>query len=320
MSGNALSSFPTPQQRRTAHEQDLSSHTHGLLHARGPRRREPRRPRGPRGPARQTFRVNALVSDEGSQTESTDPNLKNAWGIAATATSPWWVSDNLTNLSSLYNGAGEAQQLLVTIPGSPTGIVANPTTAFPVTDRTNTGSSVFIFATLEGRIAGWNPGVPPTNPSTMAFVIIDQSDAGAVYTGVAAATTGNGPRLYAADFANARIDVFDGDLNPVVVPGAFVDPKLPSGYSPFNVQALNGRIFVAYAKVDPGTGEETKGQGLGVVDVFDTQGQFIRPRRCARTAQRPVGDGDRAAGVREVRGESPRRELRRRADPGVQDE
>src|SRR5262245_6242888 len=198
---------------------------------------------------RDTYRVNALVSD-GSQAESIDPNLKNAWGIAATATSPWWVSSNLQNVSTLYNGAGVAQQLVVQIPGSPTGIVANPGTAFPVTDGTNTGSSVFLFATLEGRIAGWNPGVPPSGPSAQAFVIVDRAASGAVYTGVAAATTALGDRLYAADFAHARIDVFDGTLTPVLVPGAFVDPKLPTGYAPFNVRVLNGRVFVAYAKVD----------------------------------------------------------------------
>jgi len=224
---------------------------------------------------RDTYHVNALVSDGSSQTESTDPNLKNAWGIAATATSPWWVSANLTNVSTLYNGAGEAQQLVVQILGSPTGVVANPGTAFPVTDGTNTGSARFIFATLEGRIVGWNPGVPPNNPSTETFILADRSSVGAVYTGIAAATTVAGDRLYAADFHNARIDVFDGTNTAIVVEGAFVDPKLPAGYAPFNVQALNGRIFVAYAKVDPGTGEETKGNGLGVVDVFDTDGQFV---------------------------------------------
>jgi uncharacterized protein (TIGR03118 family) len=224
---------------------------------------------------RDTYQVNALVSDGSQQTESTDPNLKNAWGIAATATSPWWVSSNLQNLATIYNGAGEAQQLLVQVLGSPTGVVANPGTAFPVTDGTNTGSSIFIFATLEGRIVGWNPGVPPSGPSTTTFVLVDRSSVGAVYTGIAAATTVAGDRLYAADFHNARIDVFDGTLTPVVEAGAFVDPRLPAGYAPFNVQALNGRIFVAYAKVDPGTGEELAGQGLGIVDVYDTDGEFI---------------------------------------------
>lgn len=223
---------------------------------------------------RDTYQVNALVSD-GSQAESIDPNLKNAWGIAATATSPWWVASNLPNLATIYNGAGEAQQLVVQIPGSPTGNVANPGTAFPVTDGVNTGSSIFMFATLEGRIVGWNPGVGTGSPSTQAFVIVDRSNLGAVYTGLAAATTVSGDRLYAADFHNARIDVFNGALAPVLEPGAFVDPKLPDGYAPFNVQVLNGRVFVAYAKVDPGTGEELKGQGLGIVSVFETDGDFL---------------------------------------------
>ena len=223
---------------------------------------------------RDTYHVNALVSD-GSQAESTDPNLKNAWGIAATATSPWWVSSNLPNLATIYNGVGEAQPLVVQIPGSPTGVVANPGTAFPVTDGLETGSSIFMFATLEGRLVGWNPGVGTNSPSTDAFVIVDRSDLGAVYTGIAAATTVSGDRLYAADFANNRIDVFDGTLTPIVEPGAFVDPKLPAGYAPFNVQVLNGRIFVAYAQVDPGTGEEIKGQGLGIVDVYETDGDFL---------------------------------------------
>jgi uncharacterized protein (TIGR03118 family) len=221
------------------------------------------------------YQVNPLVSDGSQQSESIDPNLKNAWGIAATATSPWWVSSNLPNLATLYNGAGEAQQLLVQIPGSPTGIVSNPGVAFPVTDGVNTGSSIFLFATLEGRIVGWNPGVGTGAPSTQAFVIVDRSSVEAVYTGVAAATTVSGDRLYAADLHNARIDVFDGSLSPVVMQGAFVDPKLPEGYAPFNVQVLQGRVFVTYAQVDPGTGEEITGKGLGIVDVFTTEGALL---------------------------------------------
>lgn len=224
---------------------------------------------------RDVYRVHALVSDGSQQSESTNPDLKNGWGIAATATSPWWISSNLPQLAAIINGAGESQQLVVQVPGSPTGVVANPGTAFPVTDGTNTGSSIFLFATLEGRIAGWNPGVGSGSPSTMAFVIKDNASTGAVYTGIAAATTVGGDRLYASDFHNARIDVFDGSLNPVVNTGAFIDPKLPDGYAPFNVMVLNGRVLVAYAKVDPGTGEELKGQGLGVVDVYDTDGQLL---------------------------------------------
>ena len=224
---------------------------------------------------RDTFQVQPLTSNGSQSGTQADANLVNAWGLAASPTSPWWVSSNGMKMSLLFDGTGAPQSLSVQIPGAPTGIVFNGGGNFMITDGTNSGPARFLFATEDGLIAGWNPGVPPANPSTQAFTAVDGSVRGAVYKGLAIATTVAGDRLYAADFRNGRIDVFDGSFAPVAMPEAFVDPKLPEGFAPFNVQVLNGRVFVAYARRDPATNDEVRGQGLGVVDVFDTEGRLL---------------------------------------------
>jgi uncharacterized protein (TIGR03118 family) len=227
----------------------------------------------PRG----SYRLEPLVSDGSETSENIDLNLRNGWGLTATATSPWWVASNLQQVSTIYDGEGVARELVVEIPGSPTGIVAHTGSEFVVTDGTSSGPARFLFATLEGTVAGWNPGVPSgTSPSTEAFTVLDESDEGAVYTGLAIATTTEGDRIYVADFANGVVEAYDGAFADVELgEDAFVDPRLPAGYAPFNVQVLAGRVFVAYAKVDPATHEEQAGHGLGVIDVFDTDGNFI---------------------------------------------
>jgi uncharacterized protein (TIGR03118 family) len=229
-------------------------------------------------PPRTNYSVEPLVSDSSGNGETTDLNLRNGWGLTSTTTSPWWVASNVQQVSTVYDGQGITQGLVVEIPGSPTGIVANAGAGFLVTDGTNSGPARFLFATLEGTVAGWNPSVPPgTGPSTEAFTVLDESDEGAVYTGLAIATTPAGDRIYTADFANGRIEAYDATFAEVELPeGAFTDPKLPAGYAPFNVQALAGRIFVAYAKVDPVSHEEATGNGLGIIAMFDTDGRFIK--------------------------------------------
>jgi len=205
-----------------------------------------------------------------------DPHLVNAWGLTASPTSPWWVSDNGTDLSTLYNAAGSPLALVVSVPSAPTGDAFNPTTSFVVTNGVTSAPARFLFDTEEGKILGWNPAVAPTT----AVVAVNRSPDGAIYKGLTLAVTGAGPRLYAADFHNARIDVFDGSWTLVTEPGAFVDPALPSGYAPFNVQAIGGRIFVSYAKQDAAAEDEIAGQGLGFVDAYDTAGHLL-----ARVAQ-----------------------------------
>jgi uncharacterized protein (TIGR03118 family) len=215
-----------------------------------------------------------LVSDEPGVAPTTDPALVNPWGLVASSSSPWWVADNIPGLSTLYTGAGAKVPLEVSVPGGPTGVVFNGGTGFVVTEGAASGPARFIFATMAGEIRGWNPAVPAAG-STQTEVGADRSDVEAVYTGLAIDSPTAGTRLYAADFHNARVDVFDSSFGLVTLPGAFTDPKLPAGHAPFGIQTIGDRVLVAYAKVDPATGEEEAGIGLGFVDAFDLDGAFI---------------------------------------------
>jgi len=226
------------------------------------------------------YTVHNLVSDQAGKADHTDPNLVNAWGIAASTTSPWWVNDNGKDVSTLYNGDGVAQfqpnPLVVKVNGGPTGIVFNGSSGFVVSDGNgNSGPSRFMFATEDGTIRGWNPGVPPPPLSTQSFVVVDKTGEGAVFKGLAIA----GDRIFATDFHNAKVDVFDSSFTQIA--GGFVDPKIPSGFAPFGIQNVNGNIFVTYAKQDAAKHDDVAGPGLGFVDEYSTSGALI-----ARVAQR----------------------------------
>jgi uncharacterized protein (TIGR03118 family) len=214
---------------------------------------------------RNSYKVTNLVSDQPGVAAHTDPNLVNAWGLTASGTSPWWVSDNGTDLSTLYRGDGTPQALVVSVDGGPTGTVFNPTNGFLLPTG---GKAFFLFDGEDGKIRGWNPA-----QGTTAVVVKDRSPEGAIYKGLAIADTASGPRLYAADFHNARVDVFDGSFG--LVPGGFVDPALPAGYAPFNVQTIGNRVFVAYAKQDEDAEDEVAGQGTGFVDAYDLAGNLL---------------------------------------------
>jgi uncharacterized protein (TIGR03118 family) len=217
-----------------------------------------------------TFTVKALVSDQPGVAPNTDPNLVNAWGLTSSATSPWWVSDNGTDKSTLYRGSdGLPQALVVDVHNAPTGTVFNSTPGFALPTG---GIARFLFDTEEGKVLGWNPAQGTSS------VVVGDLDDGAIYKGLAIANTSAGPRLYAADFHNAKVDVFDGSFNPVL--GGFVDPTLPSGYAPFGIQTIGDRVFVTYAKLDADAADEIAGQGKGFVDVYDTAGNLL-----ARVAQ-----------------------------------
>ncbi len=210
-----------------------------------------------------------LVSDIPGLALNTDPNLHNPWGISNSPTSPYWVSDQGTGVSTLYTGNGAINALVVTIPagGPPSGptgqVFANKTGEFVV----NGAASTFLFATLSGTIAGWN-GASGTTAAVGATV------PGAVFTGLTLANNGS-DHLYAANFsATGGIKVFDTSFNAVTLTGSFNDPNIPSGYAPYNVQAINGQIYVQYAKLGA-RGAET-GSGLGFVSVFDTNGNFVK--------------------------------------------
>ncbi|HEU0138215.1 MAG TPA: TIGR03118 family protein [Bryobacteraceae bacterium] len=214
-----------------------------------------------------------LVSDIPGMATHTDANLVNPWGMSSSASSPMWVSNAGTSTSTLYNGQGTPQALVVNIPppsggsgfSGPTGQVFNSGSGFEL----NPGQPArFLFATLSGTIAGWNPAANPTS----AITKIDNSAFGAIYTGLASA----GDVLYAANFSAGAIDAFDAGFNPLTLQGSFSDPNLPAGYSPFNIQNVGGELYVMYALFDPDEKEEVKGAGLGYVNVFDASGNLLR--------------------------------------------
>jgi uncharacterized protein (TIGR03118 family) len=217
-----------------------------------------------------------LVSDTGEiPAVLHDTHLINSWGIAASSTSPWWIANADSGFSTVYNTSGPlpALQLLVTVPGEPTGTVFNGGSGFQLVSGVTTSAARFLFASEDGTISGWNPTVD----LAQAMVVFTSPNPGASYKGLAIAlNTARGDVLYAADFHNAHVDIIGADLHLVDAPGAFVDPNLPAGYAPFGIQNINDRIFVAYAKQDEDAEEEVAGEGLGYVDVFDSAGGFIR--------------------------------------------
>ncbi len=209
-----------------------------------------------------------LVSDIPGLAAHTDPNLVNPWGIALSAGSPFWVSDNNSGLATLYNGAGVPIPLVVTIPGvggatgSPTGQVFNGSGTF--------NGDVFVFATEGGTIAGWRGAL-----GTTAETLFDNSTSNAVYKGLAIETTAAGTYLLAADFRNNKINVFPS-TGAAALPGTFTDPNIPSGFAPFNVQNINGQFYVTYAKQNAAKHDDVAGAGNGYVSVFDLNGNFIK--------------------------------------------
>ena len=216
------------------------------------------------------YSVHNLRSDVAGAAAVLDADLINGWGIVASGTSPWWVSDNGTSKSTLYNGNTNTKLgLVVSVPGAPTGTVFNATTDFKVDAGTGLVASRVLFATDDGQIAGWN-GV-----GTNAISAATTPDS--VYLGLAIGSSGGANYLYAANFEGARIDVFNGTFGDGsgALAGDFTDPSLPSGYAPFNIQNIGGELLVAYAKVNPAEpDEELAGAGFGFVSAFGTDGTF----------------------------------------------
>ena len=174
------------------------------------------------------YKLTRLVSDKPGVASHLDPNLVNAWGLVAGPSTPWWVANNGTNTSTLYDGTGTPLPLVVKVAGAPTGTVFNDGDGFVVSDGTDSAPALFLFDTERGTIRGWSPGVPPPGPATRTFKVVDNSGADAIYKGLAIASTNGGDsRLYATDFHNARVDMFDEDLEPRQIAGAFEDPNIP---------------------------------------------------------------------------------------------
>jgi uncharacterized protein (TIGR03118 family) len=247
-----------------------------------------------------------LVSNTAGVAPVTDPQLINPWGLSRASGSPWWVSDQATGFSTLYNGPGVKQSLIVTIPpsdptnkntpiGSPTGTIANGSqTDFLLAPGK---PAVFLFSTIDGTIAGWNPAVALAQgsapPSTNAVTVVKTTD-GSSFTGLTSAFV-NGKRfLYTANFTKGRVDVYDSTFQAVrfsneqssgnsnnnnkgpFSENSFVDEHLPDHYVPFNVQAIGDDIVVTYALHEGSSPFETDGPGLGFVDIYSSTGQLLR--------------------------------------------
>ncbi len=233
-----------------------------------------------------------LVSDLPNVAKFQDPNLLNPWGLSHGPATPWWVSDNGAGVATLYNGQGQAfpvaSPLVVTIPppkdspagttSAPTGNVFNGTSGFVVTKGMLSGPSRFIFATEDGTISGWNPGVDLTN----AILAVDRSTvgAGAVYKGLATGSNASGNFIYATNFRFGTVEMFDSSFNLV---GSFTDSKLANTcplpnqcYAPFGIQNISGNLYVTFALQNAEKHDDVAGPAHGFVDVFDTSGNLIR--------------------------------------------
>jgi uncharacterized protein (TIGR03118 family) len=254
----------------------------------------------------QHYNQTNLVSNTSGVAAVTDAQLVNPWGISRASGSAWWVSDNATGLSTLYDGAGSKRSLIVTIPpadptnkntptGTPTGTIANVSqTDFLLAPGQ---AALFLFSTIDGTIAAWNPTVAVAQgaapPSTHAVTVVRTSD-GSSYTGLTSAFIDGKRFLYAANFTKGRVDVYDSSFRPVNLSkqhfnqdsedhdnsqsaeNSFVDDELPRFYVPFNVQAIGNDIVVTYVLHEEGSRFETDGPGLGFVDIYSSTGQLLR--------------------------------------------
>ncbi|HLZ80946.1 MAG TPA: TIGR03118 family protein [Ktedonobacteraceae bacterium] len=221
-----------------------------------------------------------LVSNLPGIAKFTDPNLTNPWGISSAPGGPFWVSDNGSGKSTLYDNKGTPQSLIVTIPAAARGTTATPigtvfnsdANAFIVSKNGLSGSSIFLFDTEDGTISGWSLGVDMTH----AILEVNNASSGAVYKGLAIDSNSSGTFLYAANFHAGTIDVFDKKFAPTKLSGSFTDPYLPQGYAPFDIQNIGGRLYVTYAKQNAQKDGDVPGSGHGFVDVYTTNGHFIK--------------------------------------------
>ncbi len=222
----------------------------------------------------QTYFLSELVSNQTGKAKHTDPLLANPWGLAYAPSAPFWISDEASGYSTLYDGKGNVQSLKVIVPpssgtgpGSPTGIVFNGSSEFKIDNWT----SLFLFATLDGTISGWST----FNPSA---ALIGVRATGAVYTGLAITSKTSGNMLYAADAANNKVDVYNGTFSLVT---SFTDPTIPAGFAPFGVQDIAGQVYVTYASQTGGSG--------GYVDIFGEDGTFVKRFASGRPLNQPWG-------------------------------
>src|SRR6201997_2198052 len=255
------------------------------------------------GIATRSYVQSNLVSDIPGLAANTDPNLKNPWGTSVGPGTPIWVSDNHAGVTTLYDGAGNPQPRVVSIPAPPSagsGAVGAPTgQAFNTFDASSTdfviskdgvsGPAFFLFATEDGTIAGWNPKVD----SGHAVIAVDRStatdsggDVGANYKGLTLVSTPSGKFIYATSFRFGTVDVFDNHFNLV---NSFSDPAIPAGFAPFGIHNIGGRLYVTFAKQGPGKDDDAARPGNGFVDVFSPNGDLLQRLRTRGAPGPPRG-------------------------------
>jgi uncharacterized protein (TIGR03118 family) len=224
-----------------------------------------------------TYSWTNFQSDIPGVAQHTDSNLVNPWGMAAGSSGTIWVSDNGTGVSTLYNQDGTAVPLVVEIPtaagntegANPTGTVFNDTAFFQVTKNGTSAPAVFIFVSEDGSISGWNP----TLDQTHAIIAVDNGNR-AIYKGATLGVRNGHNLLFVTDFHTGKVETYDENFHRVN-PNGFVDPHLPAGYGPFGIRNFNNQIFVTYAKQDATKEDDVPCPGCGLVNVFDTSGNFL---------------------------------------------
>jgi len=272
-------------------------------------------------PAAMGFTDTALVSNSSTvlaTAKTIDANLQNPWGIAVAPGAPFWISDNNSNLSTLYSGIGANETQAITgsanigiaIPASAAGVQANPTGqvyngdgGFLIPTSHGQESALFIFDGEGGTIAAW-----ASDSGATAVTAYDDGVANAgnnaVYKGLAIGTVGGATYLYATDLHNNKVDVFDTNFSkPAAMQGKFADPNIPAGFVPFGIQALNGNLYVTFAKQDSAKHDEITGAGLGYVDVFDFSGNLVSQFASAGALNAPWGIALAPAGFGSLQGD-----------------
>jgi uncharacterized protein (TIGR03118 family) len=241
------------------------------------------------GPS-QFYLQHNLISDGFVPADLTHANLVNAWGLDAGPTSPWWIADNGTGQTTLYNVATGVIVTDFTVPGAggaqgnPTGLIFNGGPGFIVNNGVGSSPARFIFSSEDGTISAFR-GAP-----IVTVVPNAQAPAhDAIYKGLAIDSSTAGTLLYATDFHNGRVDVFDSAFHAVALTGTFTDPNLPAGFAPFGIQTINGTVYVTYALQDEDREDDVAGPGNGYVDAYDTSGNFIRRVASAGELNSPWG-------------------------------
>jgi uncharacterized protein (TIGR03118 family) len=220
-----------------------------------------------------------LVANKAGVAPTTDPNLQNPWGAAWFPGGPLWTSDNNNGLSTLYTGAGGIVPLVVTIPpagsANPDGIVWNPVAGQFIIPGT-TASAVFIFDGEDGTITAWSPAADPIVAGKSTASPVLNNAPGAVYKGLAYGTNVHGNFIFATNFRAGTVEAYNTAFKLTKLDGSFTDPNIPAGFAPFGIANIDGDLFVTYAEQDAAKHDPVVGDGLGFVDVFSTDGVFIR--------------------------------------------